>query len=58
MLTLSWAYTVQVAGHFAANLDPLGLWKQPTPAVLDPALYSFTEDDMDREYAPILLPCE
>ncbi len=38
----------RVRGHIAANLDPLG---QPrsSPPELDPAFYSFTEEDMDRE---------
>lgn len=43
---------VQVNGHFAANLDPLGLWDRgQIPQVLDPALYGFKEEDMDRECA-------
>jgi 2-oxoglutarate dehydrogenase complex dehydrogenase (E1) component-like enzyme len=40
-----------VEGHFAANLDPLGIWDRPTPPVLNPELYGFSEMDMDREYA-------
>ena len=43
---------MQVNGHFAANLDPLGLWDRgQIPEVLDPALYGFKEEDMDRECA-------
>jgi 2-oxoglutarate dehydrogenase complex dehydrogenase (E1) component-like enzyme len=41
---------VQTQGHFAADLDPLGLDKRQPPVVLDPALYGFTEADLDREY--------
>lgn len=40
----------QVMGHYAANLDPLGLDKRPDPADLDPAAYGFTETDLDREF--------
>ena len=40
---------VQVLGHFAANLDPLGLDHRPVPPQLDPAYYGFQESDMDRE---------
>ncbi len=36
-------------GHFAANLDPLGLDKRPLPAELDPTYWGFKDDDMDRE---------
>ena len=39
----------QVNGHFMATLDPLGLDQRPTPVELDPALYGFTDKDMDRE---------
>ncbi len=41
--------TYRVRGHLAANLDPLGLAKQETPADLDPTYHGFTEADMDRE---------
>lgn len=40
---------LQVSGHFAAQLDPLGLDKRPPYPTLDPAFYGFTEADMDRE---------
>jgi 2-oxoglutarate dehydrogenase E1 component len=40
--------TYRVRGHFAANLDPLGLSKQEIPADLDPAYHGFTEADLDR----------
>lgn len=39
----------QVSGHFAANLDPLGLDVRPVPPLLDPAYYGFKETDLDRE---------
>jgi 2-oxoglutarate dehydrogenase E1 component len=39
----------QVSGHFAANLDPLGLDIRPVPQLLDPAYYGFKETDLDRE---------
>ena len=39
----------QVNGHFAANLDPLGLEARPHNPELDPASYGFTQADMDRE---------
>eukprot|EP00239_Pterosperma_sp_CCMP1384_P007235 CAMPEP_0197848668 /NCGR_PEP_ID=MMETSP1438-20131217/9557_1 /TAXON_ID=1461541 /ORGANISM="Pterosperma sp., Strain CCMP1384" /LENGTH=974 /DNA_ID=CAMNT_0043461027 /DNA_START=275 /DNA_END=3199 /DNA_ORIENTATION=- len=40
----------QVSGHRAADLDPLKL-NQPEPDIsLDPALYGFTEADLDREF--------
>eukprot|EP00793_Prasinoderma_coloniale_P005244 PRCOL_00001005-RA len=48
LLLLVRAY--QVSGHFAAKLDPLGLWERPGHITLDPALYGFTEEDMDREF--------
>jgi 2-oxoglutarate dehydrogenase E1 component len=41
----------QVRGHEAANLDPLGLhsWRKPgRPSELDPKLYGFDVEDMDR----------
>jgi len=40
---------VQVNGHFMAKLDPLGLAHWPMPVELDPALYGFTDKDLDRE---------
>lgn len=40
----------QVNGHQMANLDPLGLDDRPPPMELDPALYGFTEADLDREF--------
>ena len=40
----------QVNGHSIANLDPLGLDNRPAPIELDPALYGFTEADLDREF--------
>ena len=36
-------------GHSLANLDPLGLDNRPAPIELDPALYGFTEADLDKE---------
>jgi 2-oxoglutarate dehydrogenase E1 component len=49
MLTqLQWG--LQVNGHFIAKLDPLGLDMRPMPIELDPALYGFTDADLDREY--------
>lgn len=40
---------LQVNGHFMANLDPLGLDRRPMPVELDPALYGFSDKDLDRE---------
>jgi 2-oxoglutarate dehydrogenase E1 component len=40
---------MQVNGHFMAKLDPLGLATRPMPVELDPALYGFTDKDLDRE---------
>jgi 2-oxoglutarate dehydrogenase E1 component len=40
---------MQVNGHFAAKLDPLGLDNRPTTQELDPAFYGFKETDLDRE---------
>jgi 2-oxoglutarate dehydrogenase complex dehydrogenase (E1) component-like enzyme len=39
--------STQVNGHSLANLDPLGLDNRPAPIELDPALYGFTEEDLD-----------
>lgn len=39
-------------GHFKAKLDPLGLDARPVPLELDPALYGFSKEDLDRECAP------
>jgi 2-oxoglutarate dehydrogenase complex dehydrogenase (E1) component-like enzyme len=48
--THTWpAGAAQVNGHFAAQLDPLGLDKRPLHTELDPATYGFSEADMDRE---------
>ena len=46
---LSHRLWTQVNGHFMANLDPLGLDKRPMPIELDPALYGFSDKDLDRE---------
>ncbi|KAK2991202.1 hypothetical protein RJ640_027174 [Escallonia rubra] len=40
----------QVNGHMKAKLDPLGLEERKIPDDLDPALYGFTEADLDREF--------
>jgi 2-oxoglutarate dehydrogenase E1 component len=40
----------QTQGHFAANLDPLKMDNRAPPIVLDPALYGFTDKDLDREF--------
>ena len=43
--------TVQVRGHEAANLDPLGLhsFRSPTPPPeLDYKFHGFTDEDLDR----------
>ncbi|KAK7837834.1 2-oxoglutarate dehydrogenase [Quercus suber] len=48
LLLLVRAY--QVNGHTKAKLDPLGLEEREIPAELDPALYGFTEADLDREF--------
>lgn len=40
----------QTSGHAAARLDPLGLDKREGIIYLEPALYGFSEDDMDREF--------
>jgi len=39
----------RVRGHLAANLDPLGLSRQPLPADLEPSWHGFTASEMDRE---------
>ena len=41
-------------GHFAANLDPLGLLETPNVAELDPAHWGFSERDLDKIYAAII----
>ncbi len=40
----------QARGHEAANLDPLGLhsWRNGRPPELDPKVYGFERNDMDR----------
>jgi 2-oxoglutarate dehydrogenase E1 component len=48
LLLLVRAY--QVNGHMKAKLDPLGLEQRETPEELDPALYGFTDADLDREF--------
>jgi 2-oxoglutarate dehydrogenase E1 component len=48
LLLLVRAY--QVNGHMKAKLDPLGLDDREIPRELDPALYGFTEADLDREF--------
>ncbi|KAF7820480.1 2-oxoglutarate dehydrogenase, mitochondrial-like [Senna tora] len=48
LLLLVRAY--QVNGHMKAKLDPLGLEQRATPEELDPALYGFSEADLDREF--------
>ena len=42
----------RMRGHFAANLDPLGLVEKQDTSELDPASYGFSEADYDR---PIFL---
>jgi 2-oxoglutarate dehydrogenase E1 component len=42
----------RMRGHFAANLDPLGLDEKQDTSELDPASYGFSETDHDR---PIFL---
>jgi 2-oxoglutarate dehydrogenase E1 component len=42
----------RMRGHFAANLDPLGLAPREDASELDPASYGFSEGDYDR---PIFL---
>lgn len=48
LLLLVRAY--QVNGHMKAKLDPLNLDVRTPPVELDPALYGFTEADLDREF--------
>ncbi|XP_076921921.1 uncharacterized protein LOC143583518 [Bidens hawaiensis] len=48
LLLLVRAY--QVYGHMKAKLDPLNLEQREIPDDLDPALYGFTEADLDREF--------
>ncbi|KAI3932214.1 hypothetical protein MKW92_009108 [Papaver armeniacum] len=48
LLLLVRAY--QVNGHMKAKLDPLALEEREVPDDLDPALYGFTEADLDREF--------
>ncbi|KAI4348125.1 hypothetical protein L6164_008884 [Bauhinia variegata] len=40
----------QVNGHMKAKIDPLDLEQRKIPEELDPALYGFTEADLDREF--------
>lgn len=40
----------QVNGHMKAKLDPLNLEARQIPDDLDPALYGFSEADLDREF--------
>lgn len=42
--------SAQVSGHYAAKLDPLELDDRAQPIELDPALYGFSEADLDREF--------
>jgi 2-oxoglutarate dehydrogenase E1 component len=37
-------------GHQIADLDPLGLWERPTPAVLKSDYLGIEEADLDREF--------
>ncbi|WGY47542.1 2-oxoglutarate dehydrogenase E1 component [Vibrio sp. ABG19] len=37
-------------GHEAAQLDPLGLWKRPPVAELDPSFHSLTAEDMEETF--------
>jgi 2-oxoglutarate dehydrogenase E1 component len=39
-----------VSGHYAADLDPLNLDNRAKPIELDPALYGFSDADLDREF--------
>ncbi|KAL5719962.1 oxoglutarate dehydrogenase (succinyl-transferring) [Ranunculus cassubicifolius] len=48
LLLLVRAY--QVNGHMKAKLDPLALEDRVIPEDLDPALYGFSDADLDREF--------
>ncbi|GIL90737.1 hypothetical protein Vretimale_15815 [Volvox reticuliferus] len=48
LLLLIRAY--QVLGHFAADLDPLGISGHAHPPELDPSFWGFKETDLDREF--------
>ena len=48
LLMLVRAY--QILGHYAADLDPLGMTEVTERPELDPATYGFTEADLDREF--------
>ncbi|KAF2318683.1 hypothetical protein GH714_010040 [Hevea brasiliensis] len=50
MRLLLFVRAYQVNGHMKAKLDPLGLEEREIPEDLDPALYGFTEADLDREF--------
>jgi 2-oxoglutarate dehydrogenase E1 component len=39
----------RMRGHLHANLDPLGLAKEPDPEELHPSTYGFTDADLDRK---------
>src|SRR5687768_6950174 len=38
-------------GHQIADLDPLGLWERPTPAVLSFDFLGLDESDLQREFS-------
>eukprot|EP00976_Prorocentrum_cordatum_P102725 1193182-Prorocentrum_minimum.AAC.2 len=40
----------QVNGHLKSKLDPIGIDNRKVPIELDPALYGFTEADLEREF--------
>ena len=42
----------RVRGHYAADLDPLGMFQHPPTTELEPAAYGFAEADMDRVFGP------
>ncbi|CAI0443075.1 unnamed protein product [Linum tenue] len=48
LLLLVRAY--QVNGHMKAKLDPLAMEEREVPDDLNPALYGFSEADLDREF--------
>nr|KYP50752.1 hypothetical protein KK1_027441 [Cajanus cajan] len=50
MRLLLFVRAYQVNGHMKAKLDPLNLEPRQIPEDLDPALYGFTEADLDREF--------